>query len=139
MDNKIINKLLSFIADTLKQLKNTTPKLNFMGNVYWGTNKWICPADGFVTLDAGSTSDSVYHLLYVSDKAGHYVAALAGIGRGSSATVTFPVIKGEEYHTLTSAFCRSVNAYYYKIGGVLTKLLKLLQSLTDRKVVIASC
>lgn len=113
----MLDKLLSFIADMLKQLKNTTPKLIFMGNVYWGSNKWTCPADGFITLDVSGTPDSVFHLLYVQDKAGHYVGALAGAGRGSSATATFPVIKGEQYSTITSANCRGINAYYYKIGG----------------------
>ncbi|SFE13929.1 hypothetical protein SAMN02910327_00429 [Peptostreptococcaceae bacterium pGA-8] len=137
MDNKIINKLLSFIADMLKQLKNTTPKLIFAGNVYWGTNKWICPADGFITLDAGSVAGAAYHLVYVADKSGHYVGALAGAGRGSTATATFPVIKGEEYRTIAEANCNGINAYYYKIGGVLTRVLNALQSLVYRRAVIA--
>ncbi len=119
MDNKIINKLLSFIADMLKQLKNTTPKLIFMGNVYWGNNTWTAPEDGFINMIVSSTPSSTYHLLYVADASTNdRVGAVVGIGSGSIATQMIPVVKGKTYKTIYIINNGStVEANYFKLGG----------------------
>lgn len=118
MENKIIDKLLSFIADLFLKIKNAK-KLTFVGNVYWGSNTWTAPEDGFINMIVSSTTSSTYHLLYVADAGtNNRVGAVVGIGAGSIATAMIPVIKGKTYKTSYIINNGSlVEANYFKLGG----------------------
>ena len=58
-------KLLYHIADELSALKEKTPSWEYVGDVYWWSNSWTCPADGFIELMVTPNTSNWYW--YVRD------------------------------------------------------------------------
>lgn len=132
-----VKKLLAKVTQAL----NTTPTWAYAGlvnQIHWSS--WTCPEDGMVVADIGLTTNGGVWYYYVNDTTDNFaVGKISGTNaNGTSRTVSFPVIKG---HTYKQSAFQSVNGsalyfrYYQfnKLGGVVSRLLKALQSLTSER------
>ena len=117
------------------------PHWTYVGNVgstiFNGT--WTCPNDGIVIMHGVATSSSSNNAYwYVNDITSNIqLGTLFWVSANQTRrTTSFPVIKGHQYNTNASTRIATANAYYYRLGGVVSRLLKALQSLSYRKAVV---
>lgn len=103
------------MTSTIK-MDNHIPSWEYVGDVYWRSNSWTCPADGIVVAQVGYNSSNADAYWYISDASlSMNVANLTMRGaNGTTASTAFPVIKGHTYSTSTIAQIGTAHAYYYK-------------------------
>ena len=102
-------------VSTIK-MDNHIPSWEYVGDVYWWSNSWTCPADGIAVAQVGYTSANADAYWYIRDASlSMNVANLTIRGaNGTTASTAFPVIKGHTYSTSASAQIGTAHVYFYK-------------------------
>ena len=95
-------------------LKKKTPSWEYVGDVYWWSDSWTCPADGFIELTVLPNASGWYW--YISDsKAGTTSWSHCMTGNNTNQqSLTIFVKQGAVLKTALMNSVKTAHAYYYK-------------------------
>lgn len=95
-------------------IKKKTPSWEYVGDVYWWSNTWTCPADGFIELCAEPNASTWQW--YVSDSEAHdtgWSHRMTGNSTNSATMIVFAK-EGAVFGTARLTAVSTAHAYYYK-------------------------
>lgn len=95
-------------------LKKKTPSWEYVDDVYWWSNSWTCPADGFIELMVAPSASGWYW--YVSNsEAGTKSWSHCMTGNNTNQqSLTIFVKQGAVLKTALLNSVNTAHAYYYK-------------------------
>ena len=98
-------------------IKKRLPSVRRVGNVYWWSNSWTCPGDGFLNVRATMNTAGTDAYWYIRDEtlSNIQVANLTcPKANGTTMSTLVPVSKGHKYSTSVMANVANAYADYYE-------------------------
>lgn len=103
------------MATGIVDVQRKIPELEYVSNVYWGSDTWTCPDNGIATADMTTKNGYPSAYWYIQDTTlGAPVGKISQPANGTSSTVSFPVTKGHVYATSAQSAIETAYVYYYK-------------------------
>lgn len=106
------------VGDELSELNSKTLDWEYVGNVYWWSNTWTCPANGFIEVTLTSSQNATYWYWYISDSkeatSSGWSHRISGYGGQVTKSVVFFVKKGAVLGTSSMGSVSTAQVFYYK-------------------------
>lgn len=107
------------VGDELSELNSKLLDWEYVNDVYWWSNTWTCPDNGFIEVTTTSSTNATNWYWYINDtKAGSqsWSHRISGNGANVTQSKVFFVKKGAVLSTASIGSIASAQVYYYKFA-----------------------